>query len=200
MILVYPRKWGWPDLPHSGSNLSNSHSPCCSTQCILLLQNNTAALLLHLHFPFFLGRPRFLFPCTSNSNVFFITYPSSLLNTCLYHITPFTFEPLFPSIPTSPLGPLSSFSPSVLHNKLLLPGLSWSFSKFPSHFPSNTIIHSHITSPTSHNSDKLIPFILKENLFEFSNSPHSLNFTHPILTLAVTAVLQPPLAFTLSPK
>ena len=27
MIRVYPRKWGWPDLPHFGSNLSNSNSP-----------------------------------------------------------------------------------------------------------------------------------------------------------------------------
>ena len=27
LIRVYPRKWGWPDLPHYGINLSNSHSP-----------------------------------------------------------------------------------------------------------------------------------------------------------------------------
>ena len=31
----------WLDLPHSGSNLSNSHSPSHSIQCILLLQPNT---------------------------------------------------------------------------------------------------------------------------------------------------------------
>ena len=37
----------------------------------------------------FLGRPCFLFPFTSNSNAFLKTWPSSLLNTCLYHLTPF---------------------------------------------------------------------------------------------------------------
>ena len=51
LIWVYPRKGGWPDLPHSNSNLSNSHSPCRSIQCILLLQTDTLALLLHLYLP-----------------------------------------------------------------------------------------------------------------------------------------------------
>ena len=37
-----------PDLPHSNSNLSNSHSHSRSIQGILLLQTNTLALLLHL--------------------------------------------------------------------------------------------------------------------------------------------------------
>ena len=49
LIRVYPRKRGWLDLPHSGSNLSNSHSPSRSIQNLLLLQTNTLALLLHLH-------------------------------------------------------------------------------------------------------------------------------------------------------
>ena len=49
LIQVYPRKRGWPDLLHSNSNLSNSHSPSRSIQGILLLQTNTLALLLHLH-------------------------------------------------------------------------------------------------------------------------------------------------------
>ena len=51
LIRVYSRKWGWLDLPHSNSNLSNSHSPSRSIQSILLLQTNTLALLLHLHIP-----------------------------------------------------------------------------------------------------------------------------------------------------
>ena len=51
LIRVCPRKRGWPDSPHSGSNLSNSHSPSRSIHCILLFQTNTPALLLHLHFP-----------------------------------------------------------------------------------------------------------------------------------------------------
>ena len=37
------------------------------------------------------GHPRFLLPFTSNSNAFLKTCPSSLLNTCLYHLTPFAF-------------------------------------------------------------------------------------------------------------
>ena len=48
LIRVYPCKWWWPDLPHSNSSLSNSHSPCHSIHGILLLQTNTLALLLHL--------------------------------------------------------------------------------------------------------------------------------------------------------
>ena len=51
LIQVYPCKWGWPDLPHSNSNLSNSHSRSRLIQGILLLQTNTLALLLHLHLP-----------------------------------------------------------------------------------------------------------------------------------------------------
>ena len=50
-IPVYGRGGGWPDLPHSNSNLSNSYSPSHSIHGILLLQTNTLALLLHLHLP-----------------------------------------------------------------------------------------------------------------------------------------------------
>ena len=48
VIWVYPHKWGWPDLPHSNRNRSNSHSQSCLIQGILFLQTNTLALLLHL--------------------------------------------------------------------------------------------------------------------------------------------------------
>ena len=51
LIRVYPHKWGWLDLHHPNSNLSNSHSPFHLIQFILLLQTNTLALLLHLHVP-----------------------------------------------------------------------------------------------------------------------------------------------------
>ena len=37
------------------------------------------------------GRPCFLLPFTSNSNVFLQTCPSSLLNRCPYHLTPLAF-------------------------------------------------------------------------------------------------------------
>ena len=47
---------------------------------------------------------------------------------------------------------------------------------------------------------KCVGLVLSENLFEFSNSPHSFNFTHPILALAFIAALQPPLALILFPK
>ena len=50
LIRVYPCKQGWPDLPHSNSNLSNSHFPSHMIHGILLLQTNTVPLL-HLHLP-----------------------------------------------------------------------------------------------------------------------------------------------------
>ena len=83
LIRVYPRKRGWSDLPHSNSNLSNSHSPSRSIHSILLLQTNTLALLLHLRLSHL--RPHFLLPFTSNSNTFLKTCSSSLLNTCPYN-------------------------------------------------------------------------------------------------------------------
>ena len=93
LIWVYPWKRGWPDLPHSGSNLSNSHSPSHSIQCILLLQTNTPALLLHLHFPCLPQSSSLPFSLhfKLNSNAFLKTCPSSLFNTCLYHLTPLAF-------------------------------------------------------------------------------------------------------------
>ena len=48
LIWFYPRKWGWPDLPHSASNLS--HSPSCLI-LFIFLQTNTLTLLLHLRSP-----------------------------------------------------------------------------------------------------------------------------------------------------
>ena len=51
LILVYPLKWVWPDLPHFASNISNSHSPSHSIHGIHLLQTNTLALFLHLRLP-----------------------------------------------------------------------------------------------------------------------------------------------------
>ena len=42
-------------------------------------------------FHVFFGCPRFLLPFTSNYNAFLKTSPSSHLNTCPYHLTPFAF-------------------------------------------------------------------------------------------------------------
>ena len=42
-------------------------------------------------FHIFFGSPRFLLPLTSNSNTFLRTCPSTLLNTCLYNLTPLAF-------------------------------------------------------------------------------------------------------------
>ena len=109
----YPCKQGWPDLPHSNTNLSNSHSPSPSIHGILLLQTNTFALLLHLCLPCLLWSSSLplalLF--TSNSNAFLTSvahHPSSTHAHTISLHSPLLSEPLFPSIPTSPLGPLWS--------------------------------------------------------------------------------------------
>ena len=88
LVRVYLHKRGWADLPHSNSNLSDSHSPSCTIR-ILLLQTNTLALLLHLRLPRLLWWSSLPLAFTSNSNAFLKTCPSSLLNTCPYHLTPF---------------------------------------------------------------------------------------------------------------
>ena len=44
-------KWGWPDLPHFVSNLSNSLSPSRWIHAVLFLQTNALALLVHLRLP-----------------------------------------------------------------------------------------------------------------------------------------------------
>ena len=79
LIQIYPYKGRWPDLPHSNSSLSNSHSPSRLIHGILL-QTSTRALALLLH----LCLPRLLWSSL-------LPLPSSLLNTCPYHLTPFAF-------------------------------------------------------------------------------------------------------------
>ena len=100
--LVLSRKRGWPDLAHPNSNLSNSHSPSRSIHGILHLQINTLALLIHLRLTRLLWSSSL--PLAVHSKLQRLkkkTCPSSLLNTCSYHVTPFALP--FPSIPTSPL-------------------------------------------------------------------------------------------------
>jgi len=84
-------------------------------------------------------------------------HPSSTHAVLSHSISLCHLNHCFPSILTSPSGPLFSFSPSVLHHTLLSPLLSQSFLKLPSHFPSNTMSHSVITSLILHNSNK--PFL-----------------------------------------
>ena len=91
LIWFYPRKWGWPDLPHPNSNLSNSHYPSHSIQGILLLQTNTLALLLHLCLPHLLWSSLLALALHFKLQCFSQTCPSSLLNTCPYHLSPFAF-------------------------------------------------------------------------------------------------------------
>ena len=71
LIQFYPRKRGWPDLPHSASNLSHSHLAQFFASSFfkptLLLSFSTC----DLHF--FLSRPHFLLPFTSYSNAFLKT-------------------------------------------------------------------------------------------------------------------------------
>ena len=122
------RKRGWPDLPHSTSNLS----PCRSIHCISLFKPTLLLSFSTCDLHVFLGRPCFLFPFTSNSNLPFSKHahhPSlTSARTISLHL-PLPSAPLFSSIPTSPLGLRSSFSPSVSHQTLLSPSLFRFFSK-----------------------------------------------------------------------
>ena len=103
--------WIYPTL----ANLSNSHSPSRSIEDILLLQTNTLALLLHLHLPHIFWSS--LLPLALHFKLQHFSQnmpiippqhiPALSHSSCLE----LPSEPLFPSIPTSPLGPLSSFSP-----------------------------------------------------------------------------------------
>ena len=105
LIWVYPRKWGWLDLPHSDSNLSNSHSPSRLIQSNLLLLTNNLALLplclprllwsssLPLAIPFKLQ-------CFSQNMPII---PSQHMPVPSHIHSPLPSEPLFSSIPTSPL-------------------------------------------------------------------------------------------------
>ena len=129
--LVYPCKWGWPDLPHFNSI---SPTPTLHLARFKASSFSKPTLLLSLStcvFHVFLGRPRLLLPFTSNSNTFLKTCPSHSIPFSFH--SPFPSEPPSPSIPTSPLGPLFSvlFFSITFHHTLLSPWLSQSFSKFP---------------------------------------------------------------------
>ena len=90
LIRVYPQKRGWLDLSHFGSNPFSSHSQSHLIHSILFLQTNSCCPSPFCVFHVF-GRPCFSVPFFSNSNTFFKTCPSFLLNTCPYHVTPFAF-------------------------------------------------------------------------------------------------------------
>ena len=100
LIQVYPCKWGWPDLLYPilipiSISLNSRHPPSPN-------QHSCSPSPLESSMSSFIGNPHFLLPFPSNSNIFFKTYPSSLLNTCPYHLTPFLHSVLFFSISFAP--------------------------------------------------------------------------------------------------
>ena len=109
LIWVYPQKWCRLDLTHFGSNLSNSHSPSCSIHDILFHQTNTLVLLLHLLLPRLLWSSSLpLALCFKLQQLFSHAHHSSSTHVCTISLhSPLPSEPLFPSIPTPPLGPIA---------------------------------------------------------------------------------------------
>ena len=122
LIRVYPHKQDWPDLPlltptlhltrFKASSFSkptlllNLHLHSC-LPCLLWL--SSLPLPLHLKLQHFSQNMPIILP----QNMPVPSHSIHLcLNTCLCvpSHSPLPSEPLFPSIPTSPLGPLSSFS------------------------------------------------------------------------------------------
>ena len=85
LIQVYPHKLRWPISPTPTLHLVQFKVSSFSKPTLLL---SFSTCIFHDFF----GRLRFLLPFTSNSNAFLKTYPSSLLNTSPYHLTPFAFS------------------------------------------------------------------------------------------------------------
>ena len=117
-------------------------------------------------FHVFFGHPRFLLPFTSNSNAFLRKCPSSLLNICPYHLTPFAFA----------ISTTVSFNPNI---SITSSGLFFSISFAPHIALTITVsvllkiaisfsLRHHITLPILHNSDK--PF-LSPSARTFLSSP-----------------------------
>ena len=153
---------GWV---YPGSNLSNSHSPARLIHSVLH-SCSPSPLASSMSFLVILASscPSLQTPTLLSERVH---HPSSTHALTISFHSPLLSERLFPSNLTSPSCPLFSFSPSVLDHTLL----SWSFLKLPSHFPSNTMSHSHITLLILHNSDK--PFLsASARTFLSSATPH----------------------------
>ena len=91
LIRVYSCNLGWPDLPHSNSNLSNSHSPSCSIHGILLLQTKTFALVPHLRLPRPLWSSSLPLVLHFKLQRFSQNMPIIPPKTCPYHLTSFAF-------------------------------------------------------------------------------------------------------------
>ena len=77
--------WIYPTL----AAISPTPTSSCLIQGILLFQTNALALFLHLRLPHLLWSS--LLPFALHFNAFIKICPSSLLNTCPYHLTPFAF-------------------------------------------------------------------------------------------------------------
>ena len=74
--------------------MANSPTPTLHLARFIAFFFSKPSLLLSFStcvFHVFFGCPRFLLPFNSNSNAFLKTCPSSLLNKCLCHLTPFAF-------------------------------------------------------------------------------------------------------------
>ena len=71
--------------------LSLSLFPSCAICSLVLLQPNFIYIFFNLLLHICFGLPRFRCPFTSSINAFFRTLTLSLLTTCLYYNTPFTF-------------------------------------------------------------------------------------------------------------
>ena len=106
LIWVYLPKWGWPDLRHSNSNLSNSGLKASSSKPTLLLSFSTC--IFHISLVVLASScPSLQTPTLFSKHAH---HPSSTHACTISLHSPLSYEPLFPSISTSPLDPLSNVS------------------------------------------------------------------------------------------
>ena len=113
---VYPRKRGWPDLPlqqslilHLTQFMASFFSKPMLLRFNVILSSTSSLVILASSYPS-LQTPTLFSECAH--------HPSSAHTHTISLHSPLPSEPLFPSILTSPSGPLFSFSPSDQHHTL----------------------------------------------------------------------------------
>ena len=153
-------------------------------------------------FQVFFDHSRFLLPLSSRFRATLKTLSSSILSTCPYHLTPFAVAN----------QSIASFNPnmSICFSVIFLSTTFWLHMaltialavlfKIAFSFSFNTMSHFHTVLLILHSNNRLYLLTSEETYFQATTLHIPGILPNWFFTLAVTATLQPPLAFSLSPK